>query len=336
MPEQPTPEVVDGKYILFNGDAVLEGMTTASVTVNTDKKYIVEGEGSIKTTEHTDRLVYTFEPKDLSAYLGGYLHLSVYVSDISTLGSSYVELTSSGGYDVNEMTWALKDTYLIKNGWNEIWLNLTMGQCAAGNEIDLTAVNYFRLYTNRTKGAPADDFYIDDVYLSMEKLAAPALPGEVVSGEKTMLLDCDAVSDGVLNVELNTDATYVKQGAGSLKTVQGNERIIYSFDPLDITAYDGGYLHMWVYVSDMTIIPGGQIELCSGGTCDSGEMRWSFKDNIKQNGWNELWLKVTTDNCAAATGITDLKGVNYLRVYTGNAAELQVYFDDIYFALTNE
>lgn len=90
----------------------------------------------------------------------GHLRLSLYISDVSKIDWSKdgaVEITSSGIYDKEELSWktAAMD---LKSGWNEIDLPLKDG-VAAGGEIDLAAVNYFRLYQG---GAQANVKYCLD------------------------------------------------------------------------------------------------------------------------------------------------------------------------------
>ena len=121
-------------------------------------------------------------------------------------------------------------------------------------------------------------------------------------------------------------------GDGAIYTADATVRLIYSFDPLDITAYDGSYLHMWVYVTDHETIASGQIELTSSGTCDVAETAWNVTEHLTQNGWNEVWLPIDS-----AKGLADLAAVNYLRLFTirsGNTATSAMYIDDVYFSMT--
>jgi hypothetical protein len=135
---------------------------------------------------------------------------------------------------------------------------------------------------------------------------------------------------------MTTSTDHVKQGNTSLKSNSNQVRIEVVFDPTDITGYENGYLHMWVYVTDFSNINRGYIELTSSGSYDVEEMCWKVQDYIKNDGWNELWLPIA--NAIKPTGdqaAVNMKGVNYLRMYTimNDGSRLaDMYFDDIYFA----
>ena len=64
-----------------------------------------------------------FAPTDLSAYMDGFLHLWVYVDDLSKVTGGMIEITSYAGVDNQERYWNLTD-YLTKSGWNELFLPL--------------------------------------------------------------------------------------------------------------------------------------------------------------------------------------------------------------------
>ena len=128
------------------------------------------------------------------------------------------------------------------------------------------------------------------------------------------------------------DPAYIKEGSGSLKAaLTGMVRVVYDMSPAkDISDYMNGYLHLWVYINDVSLLGGGQIELTSGGTCDQQELSWSITAHVKKSGWNELYLPLSA---ATATGGTfNPKSCNYLRIYcewkNGNV-EPKMYFDDI-------
>ena len=102
-----------------------------------------------------------------------------------------------------------------------------------------------------------------------------------------------------------------------------------TFPAIDISEYitDNGYLHMWVYVEDMTTSAWtGSISLLNGKGDTS--ISWSSLCFITHNGWNELWLPLTGTATLPST-----KTVTRLRI-TDNRSELRIhsnfYFDDIY------
>ena len=187
-----------------------------------------------------------------------------------------------------------------------------------------------RVYTN----SKAADVYIDDVYFSAKALGVKADEG------KHVLFDGETVPAGMTipgTKGFTVSSDYVKEGKGAILSGEIQVRLVYNFDALDISAYEGGYLHMWVYVTDYDTIKSGQIELTSSGTCDSGEMGWDVKNYIKANGWNEIWLPLSYAESKATGGNLDLTGANYLRLFTlrqGDTSKSAMYFDDVYFTKT--
>ncbi|MBO5897852.1 MAG: hypothetical protein J6R04_02455, partial [Clostridia bacterium] len=327
LPEAPKAE---GALMLLDGEtATISGLNIA--TLNKDATYIKGGSGSYKGGEQV-RLTYQFDPVDAAGYEGGFLHLSVYVKGFDRLSSGSIELTSSGHADSQEMSWQIKN-YIRNEGWNEVWLPICLQTpyCASGNAPDLSRVNFIRIYTNQADGAV---LYFDDIYLAPNALGTKANEG------KHVLFDGESIPVGMYD---HTSKGYkvsqdqVKEGSSSIHSSDFQVRLIYSFLPLDITAYEGGYLHMWVYVTDHATIKSGNIELTSSGVSDVDEMSWSVLDHLKQDGWNEVWLPISTDRCSPSTGVTDLSSVNYLRLFTirtGNVASSSMYFDDVYFTMT--
>ena len=326
VPEAPKAE---GALVILDGEKQVTDVNYA--TPNKDAAYIRSGNGSYKGGEQV-RLTYLFDAIDVSGYEGGFLHLSVYVKGFDKLSGGCVELTSSGQPDVFEMSWQIKN-FIRHEGWNELWLPVCLltPYCSNGNAPDLTAVNFIRVYTNSADGSV---MYFDDIYF------APNAVGTKANEGKHVLFDGESIPVGMYD---HTSKGYkvsqdqVKQGTSSVLSIDPQVRLIYSFDPLDISAYDGGYLHMWVYVTDLATVKSGNIELSSSGVSDVDEMSWAVLDHLKQDGWNEVWLPISTERCNPSLGITDLKSVNYLRLFTirsSTPATSSMYFDDVYFTMT--
>lgn len=151
--------------IITNCDTTeLEGLG-GNVMLATDSKYVKEGTASWRLN---DSSVDVFRIKfptavDVSAYKNGYLHLSIWVENVDNLKGYQFELTSSGGYDVNEMNWS---SFIKNNGWNEVYLPLKSGG-ETGGAFDPTGLNYMRLYCFAKEGA--NTFYIDDIYFTNTK-----------------------------------------------------------------------------------------------------------------------------------------------------------------------
>ena len=84
----------------------------------------------------------------------------IYVTDFENINRGYIELTSSGIYDKNEISWPVLE-HVKQNGWNEIFLPLNDYR---GGELDWTGVNYIRMYTVHNDTAKeAAEMFFDDI-----------------------------------------------------------------------------------------------------------------------------------------------------------------------------
>jgi len=68
-----------------------------------------------------------------------------FVSDITKCGTVRVELGSSGKADIDELSWPLTG---LANGWNLI--NLKINKASVIGSPDLNAINWFRIYNQKT------------------------------------------------------------------------------------------------------------------------------------------------------------------------------------------
>ena len=146
--ESPRPGV------FFDACESLEGWKSqGDLVLDTADK--TQGGSSIATTVPKtallfyDRLLDT--PVDTKVSLeDGILAFDLYVADLGAfgwgLGDAQIEITSGGRADVGELHWTfLADDLKLKPGWNNVALSLASAKKTGGN-IDLKAVNYFRLY----------------------------------------------------------------------------------------------------------------------------------------------------------------------------------------------
>ncbi len=158
----------------------------------------------------------------------------------------------------------------------------------------------------------------EDAILTVKAKETPKEPKVVRFFE----FEGDALLDGT---ELNTELT--KDGAGCASHTYGEGEGVVAmgkaFDPVDLTGCD--YVEFWFYISDTSKLGGfqnGQIEICSGGTCDAEET--SFDINAggitrlivgePVNGWNLIRLPAVGGGC-------DWSRVNYIRFYSLAANE---------------
>lgn len=135
----------DGKYpkaLTIDNCDTKDGWKGAKL----DTDIFAEGTGSLSDTANdTMILEKSFSALDISAYRDGYIYLNVYIEDTSILaGNAFLELSSSGRCDINEISWGL-DNSLFKNGWNELMLPVSDGMFTGG-EPDFSAINYLRIY----------------------------------------------------------------------------------------------------------------------------------------------------------------------------------------------
>lgn len=76
----------------------------------------------------------------------GYFAFWLYVSDVSKMiNDGQIEISSSGGPDVNELHWSFSNALNLANGWNNIILKLSDGE-TSGGEANLAAINFVRFY----------------------------------------------------------------------------------------------------------------------------------------------------------------------------------------------
>ena len=151
---------VEGKFILdCDTRDSRSGISGANIT--TVEGEYKEGSGAAKSTSGQIRLQSKLkEAVDISEYADGKLHLWLYVGDKSTLTSSslHIEISSSGQADNNELQWNVSLSSLNGNSWNE--LNLELSEGIKNGTIDLSAVNFVRVYFDANETV---DFIVDDI-----------------------------------------------------------------------------------------------------------------------------------------------------------------------------
>ena len=144
------------------------------------------------------------------------------------------------------------------------------------------------------------------------------------NAKRKTLFNCDSRTSS-FNVTYNTTAQYVMEGKGSWRwkttTLEGK------FNSIDISEYKQGYLHFYIYCSDISKIgTQGQIEITSSGQCDVNEYNWNLMQYVTKTGWNEVWLDLW--GAGTTGGAADLSNINYMRIYTLNSSAT-FYIDNI-------
>lgn len=146
---------------LFESFDSAEGFTPQ--TIETSRH--IEGTGAIVSTSDSEMnisKVYA-TPVDMSRMADfGHAYLWIYIEDPTLLkdGGS-IEITSSGGYDVEETSWPLDSNTGLKAGWNELLLDVSK---ATQNECDFSRINYIRVFAF-TNGA--NTMMLDKMYLGV-------------------------------------------------------------------------------------------------------------------------------------------------------------------------
>ena len=314
---------------------------TGSDTISLDSTNMKEGTGCLtKTGSGIDWFKKTFSPAVNSGVTesNGYLHLWLYVSDVTKIsGDGQIEISSSGGPDVNEYAW-LGSSLSLVNGWNERYLKIS--SAIKTGTPNLSAINYLRIYRPLSASITCkiDDIRFTDtpsgvtptpsttVSLTATKTPTPT-PTASQSGI-TLLDSCDNVSGWTGSNTISTDTANKKEGAASLTmTGSGIDWFKKTFSPAvnaGVTE-SNGYLHLWLYVSDVTKFGGdGQIEITSSGGADVNEYAWLCSSTTLVNGWNELFLKISN---ATKSGAPNLSAINYFRFYRPLSASITCKID---------
>lgn len=125
--------------------------------------YRVEGSYSWKPNDSVNcTFAYTIPSVNISSYMAsGYLSFYLYAIDRTLAGEVvYVELTSGGKWDTEEITCNVK-TYLNDDGWIHVKIPLSSFYASGSGTFDATRLNFFRLYTLNT----STSLYLDDIRL---------------------------------------------------------------------------------------------------------------------------------------------------------------------------
>ena len=271
-----------------------------------------EGEAWLAATtrnaENALVLSRAFDPVlDLRGYRNGYLHMYIYVEDASALQGGQIELSSSGNPDLQELSWNLM-LYAKKSGWNEVWLPFAAGD-RVGGEIDLQKVSYMRVYALADRDMR---FGIDGIQVTNDE---PAEENHLDEAGQFVLDEIEALGPWIGTApKLVSGNAPVGNGYLFTDTRDGDALVLSrTFEPLDMSAFKNGYLHMWIYVGDLSRVTGGQIELTSAGVPDTRETSWDILAFIKNSGWNEVYLPVAKANQVG--GGADFSAINFMRIF---------------------
>ena len=278
---------------------------------------------------------------DLSSYgTDGYLNLWVYVDNKEAVAGGQINLSSDGKAWTIYTAWDLKSS-LTKNGWN--LLSLPLSAMTTTGNVDLSAINYMRVYA-----AGINALGLDNVYLSKKREGAETdtLAVDTIETAETAWKTYVIRQENVQGVEHACDqasATVIgKAPAGERYAVIGSkdafgncvlQQILGENQTKDFSAYaQDGYLHMWVYVDRKDGL-NGQINLSDDVVNAADALTWNVADYVQENGWNELYLPIEAAIKKADTEV-DFSKLSFLRIYANGLTSLGL--DDVYFCLRGE
>lgn len=309
---------------LSNCDSVTGWSTDAGNTLSIDTVNKIEGTGSLSTVgSGTVKFAGSFST---SVNTGinqeyGILQLWIYISDLSKFnGPGQIEISSSGTSDNNEYSWNTEKFVNpnLKTGWNI--LTLRIREATRIGSPNLSSINWFRYYQPSSGSVT---YKIDNIKFNTLN---------------TVPLDaCESADGWSSNNTLSIDGNDLRYGTASLvSTGSGTVFFQKTFSTPYNTATNERYgkLHFDLYVSDVTKLASGQIEITSSGTSDTNEYGWDMQTQVIPyliNGWNSIDLRIST---ASKIGDPDLSAINWFRLYNFATSGLTMKIDNI--SLKNE
>lgn len=299
------------------------------VKVTNKKNEYVEGTGAFKTIGYQNLLLEGVfaEPKDLSAYKGGSIHVSFYINDTKLLNDNiYLELTSSGTWDKDEYNWEITVSQL-KNGWNQLYL--PFANATVTGKPDIEKLDFVRFFTVDQKKGLVTIF--DDVYATNKGAKDTAKETSSPYGEMIISGNTINVFKWLNCVEVTNKKNEYIEGTGALKTT-GHQNLLLEgafSEPKNLSAYKNGSIHVSLYINDTKLLKDNiYLELTSSGTWDKDEYNWEIPANQLKNGWNELYLPFAN---AMKTGKPNAEKLDFIRFFTvGQKKGLVTIFDNMY------
>ena len=143
---------------------------------------------------------------------------------------------------------------------------------------------------------------------------------------------CDVTSGWQGDQSITVDGTDKMEGTGSLETnVQTGASTWFSksFSSTQTGITSTGYLTFWLYVSDASLLDGGEVEVSSSGTYDDQEYNWNFNSSDLSDGWNQVELQISA--AGQTGGSANLDGINFFRIHHTTSGPVTVKIDYIRF-----
>lgn len=317
-----------------------EGMAYAQVTVPArDESINDSGKFGFTKTFSVD-IPEQYEQGDIA------LSFWIYSSAGGNMPWGWIELSSSGKCDYNEICWRVFDVIgSLEAGWNyiEISLDSFYGQTADG--FDFSNVNYMRWYSSGEYPTMAITYKISDIkFKVLDAVLEPTTVGVLRSASST------SFSYGLSKTVHQTNVNDIGPGAGKTyaKTTVPAGGILGFEKSFSVTVpeqCERGDLAVdfWLYSTYEGTWPvGGAFEITSGGKADYEEIYWETNElPALVKGWNHIILPLDENpHVNISNGTFDYKEMDYLRLYMvtseGNFAEEQTFgITDIKLVVTN-
>ena len=313
------------------------GVKLSTGVVTTTEGQYTEGKGAYKLENAAAnvRVYFTLNNSvDLSQYSDGTVCLDVYIDNPDNI---YKNLIIELGNDWSQTyRWVIPKANL-QSGWNELSLSFTDAiKVLVGEgitDVDITAIDFFRILQNSL--AAGDSYTTMTTIVDNIRAVEDEKPDGGNEEEKPvtpgMVLDCDSMDNMTVlsNNKYSVTTDEYKEGTGAFKN-EGKGTVWWAVtlnNPVDISAYADGGIHVWLYVSDASKLTSViNIEIGSAGTWDKNEYQW-LVDGL-QSGWNELYLDLTNPN-VVKDGEPDFTKINWFRVYASCSADIVAMVDDV-------
>lgn len=305
-------------------DGTFNYITTNSantLTVNTET--YKEGSSALQSVgKGTERFsIKRTEEKALnaSACAGGALSFWLYMkddpSDLDTV--LVIELGSGTGNSDACYIWRY-DTDKLSKGWNKMLLDFRTCSSVAGT-VDMSKLRYFNMW----RATSVDlTMIIDDI--------------RIVKTEG-MLFNCDNIyTDETHSANFTSNVTNVageyKEGTGAYKVTGTGSNVLWyeitKSTPVDLTNYQTGSLHFWLYVSEPSNLAGALVVQI--GNDASNCYRFNLDNTKLIKGWNECNLEFENRNSVAGSpDITKMDTFRIWRALSDTTKEMTMILDDV-------